>query len=144
MTTAQIVTTLARAAVALGVLAAVAGSPYVGERGNKNVREHALEGDDRVVELAAVERGNTEEVVVLRIARKILRRHELDVGLLRIVLAEELASAFNDLRVRCRDSRGVDQSGNERHGTDSAYHYHGNQPFLLVPHYEISLNNQAA
>jgi rhodanese-related sulfurtransferase len=41
VTSVQLVTALARAAVALGVLATVAGSPYVSERGNVDVSELA-------------------------------------------------------------------------------------------------------
>jgi hypothetical protein len=76
-------------------------------------REDALEGNDRVIELSAVERGHPQEVVEFRHARKpVLHRDELGEGLLRVARGQELAGTLDhrvvggEGRCRCAEATG--------------------------------------
>ena len=78
-------------------------------------REHALEGDDGLVDAPGVERGDAEEIVEFRHAgHLVLHRGELGVGLLRVARGEEAARALERLLVRdgCQRCKGGENGGN--------------------------------
>jgi hypothetical protein len=97
---------------------------HLGARVVRQHGEHALEGDDGVLELAAVQGRDAQQVVVLRHAREaVLHRDQLRVCLLRVAGREELPGVLHH-RVVGSQGRHHGQGGGERQPPDVCARIH--------------------
>jgi hypothetical protein len=89
-------------------------------------REHALEGDDRIVDAPAVQRGDSQQIVVLGLAAPLgLQWGELLEGLLRVARREQPAGALQGLGIRLgRGGEGRCQA-QQRRRADPCAVFHG-------------------
>ncbi len=90
----------------------------------RHQRENALERDDRIVRVPAVERGDAEEIIELGVARHVaLQGQELGVSILRVAGREERPRPLDARGLRQRRHDGA-RDGREKGSTNPGAHAH--------------------